>query len=102
MAACFIEGLREAGRAHADVKELREAGRLADAAELAEDKQDILQLRLRLNRAQSDLRKINRRIDVVRKSGQDGELKRQQIDRMRAIKNQIQRFLGAQVLKAQS
>ena len=98
----FYEGLREAGRAHADVKELREAGRLADAAELAEDKQDILQLRLRLNRAQSDLRKINRRIDVVRKSGQDGELKRQQIDRMRAIKNQIQRFLGAQVLKAQS
>ena len=84
------------------MKELREAGRLADAAELVEDKQDILRLRLRLNRAQSHLRNINRIIDVVRKSDQDGEIKRQKIDRMRAIKNQIQRFLGAQVLKAQS
>jgi hypothetical protein len=98
----FYEGLREAGRAHADVRELREAGRLADAAELAEDKKDILQLRKGLNRAQSDLRKINRRIDVVRKSNQDGELKRQQLDRLRAIKNQIQRLLGEKVLEARA
>jgi len=98
----FYEGLREAGRAHADVRELREAGRLADAAELATDKQDILRIRTRLNRAQSDLRKINRRIEVVRKSDQDGELKRQQVDRLRAIKNQIQRALGEQVLKARA
>ena len=48
--------MREAAHAHADVKELREAGRLADAAELAKDKQEILRIRTRLNRAQSDLR----------------------------------------------
>jgi hypothetical protein len=58
--------------------------------------------RARLNRAQSDLRKINRRIDVVRKSDQDGELKRQQVDRLRAIKNQIQRALGEKVLEARA
>jgi len=39
---------------------------------------------------------------VVRKSNQDGELKRQQLDRLRAIKNQIQRLLGEKVLEARA
>jgi len=98
----FYEGLREAGRAYADVKEMREMGNLADAAEVAKDKQAILRLRTPLNRAQSRLRGINRRIDVIRRSDMDGELKRSQIDRMRAVKNQIQRALGERVTEARA
>ena len=94
--------MREAARAHADVKELREAGRLADAAEVVKDKQEMLRIRTQLNRAQSDLRKINRRIDVMRRSDQPAGLKRQQIDRLRAIKNQIQRALGTKVIEARA
>jgi hypothetical protein len=98
----FYKGMREAARAHADVKELREAGRLADAAEVVKDKQEMLRIRTQLNRAQSDLRKINRRIDVIRRSDQPAGLKRQRIDRLRAIKNQIQRALGTKVIEARS
>lgn len=98
----FYEGLREAGRAYSDVKELREMGRLADAAELAESRQELLALRTPLNRAQRRLREINRKIDVVRRANLDGEVKRQQIDRLRAIKNQIQRALGERVEQARA
>jgi len=98
----FYEGLREAGRAHADVKELREMGRLADAAERAESNRDLLALRLPLNRAQRRLTRVNKRIDIIRKSDIDGELKRQRIDRLRAVKNQIQRALGERVMEARA
>jgi len=98
----FYEGLREASRAYADVKELREMGQLADAAEVAKDKQAILRLRTPLNRAQRRLRELNKRIDVIRRSNLDGEVKRQRIDRLRAIKNQIQRALGERVMEARS
>ncbi|MGS2743616.1 LPD38 domain-containing protein [Halomonas sp. LS-001] len=96
----FYEGLREASRAQADVKELREMGRLADAMELTRDKQALLALRTPLNRAQRRLSTINKRIDLVRKSSMSGELKRQRIERLQAIKNQIQRALGERVLEA--
>lgn len=98
----FYEGLREAGRAYSDMKELREMGNLADAAEVAESNREILQLRAPLNRAQRRLRDINNRIDIIRRSGLDGKLKRQQIDRLRAIKNQIQRALGGRVIDARA
>lgn len=98
----FYEGLREAGRAHADVKELREMGRLADAAERADSNREMLALRLPLNRAQSRLRSINQQIDIIRRSNLDGEVKRQRIDRLRAVKNQIQRALGERVLEARA
>jgi len=93
----FYEGLREAGRAYADVKELREMGRLADAAEAAEDNREMLRLRKPLNRAQTRLRKVNKQMEVIRRSDMDGELKRQRLDRLRAVKNQIQRALGGRI-----
>jgi hypothetical protein len=93
----FYEGLREAGRAYADVKELRELGRLADAAEAAEDNREMLRLRKPLNRAQTRLRKVNKQMEVIRRSDMDGELKRQRLDRLRAVKNQIQRALGGRI-----
>ncbi len=98
----FYEGLREASRAQADVKELREMGRLADAMELTRDKQALLVLRTPLNRAQRRLSTINKRIDLVRQSSISGELKRQRIERLQAIKNQIQRALGERVLEARA
>lgn len=98
----FYEGLREAQRAHSDVKELNEMGRLADARELATTKSDMLRLRTRLNRAQSRMGKLNKRIDQIRRADLDGSLKRQRIDRIRAIKNQIQRALADQVIEAKA
>ncbi|GEK48424.1 hypothetical protein HPA02_27070 [Bisbaumannia pacifica] len=98
----FYEGLREAGRAHADVKELREMGNLADAAEVARTNREMLALRLPLNRAQRRLRSINQQIDIIRRSSLDGEVKRQRIDRLNAVKNQIQRALGERVLEARA
>ncbi|MEL7966400.1 LPD38 domain-containing protein [Vreelandella neptunia] len=93
----FYEGLREASRAYSDVNELREMGRLADAAEVAADKREMLALRQPLNRAQRRLSTINQQIDIIRRSNIDGELKRQRIDRLTATKNQIQRALGERV-----
>lgn len=98
----FYEGLREAQRANADVKELREMGRLADAAGAVQSNREMLALRLPLQRAQTRLRRINQQIDVIRKSNLDGEIKRQRIDRLNAVKNQIQRALGERVLEARS
>ncbi|TFH85280.1 hypothetical protein EQG41_18375 [Billgrantia azerbaijanica] len=98
----FYEGLREASRAYADVKELREMGRLADAAARAESNREMLVLRLPLNRAQRRLNAINKQIDIIRRSSIDGEIKRQRIDRLRAVKNEIQRALGEKVREART
>lgn len=98
----FYEGLREANRAYSDAKELREMGRLADAAEVATNKRDMLALRLPLNRAQRRLNTINQQVDIIRRSNLDGEVKRQRIDRLNAVKNQIQRALGEQVQEARA
>ncbi|QEM81719.1 LPD38 domain-containing protein [Halomonas binhaiensis] len=98
----FYEGLREAGRAYSDVKELREMGRLADAAELVKDKQGMLALRPVLNRAQRRLGTLNKQIDFIRKSALSSEEKRQRIDRLQAIKNQVQRALGEHVLEVRA
>ena len=98
----FYEGLREAGRAYADVKELRELGRLEDAAAVANDQRAMLGLRKRLNRAQSRLRTIKQQMDMIRRSNIDGELKRQRLDRLRAKQNLIQEALGKQILEVRA
>jgi hypothetical protein len=96
----FYEGLREAGRAYADVKELRELGRLEEAAKAVQDNRQMLMIRRSLNRAQSKLRDINKQIDVIRRADMDGELKRQKLDRLRAIKNKIQKVMSTRVMEA--
>jgi hypothetical protein len=93
----FYEGLREASRAFSDANELREMGRLADAAEVTQDKRGILALRLPLNRAQRRLNTIRNQVDIIRRSNLEGEIKRQRIDRLTAVKNQIQRALAERV-----
>lgn len=98
----FYEGLREAGRAYSDVKELRELGRLAEAAEQAESKRDMLQLRPALNRAQRRLSTLNQRIEIIQRSNLDGEIKRQRIDRLQAMKVQIQRMQAERILDARA
>lgn len=98
----FYEGLREAGRAYSDVRELRELGRLAEAAERAESKRDMLQLRPALNRAQRRLSTLNQRIEIIQRSNLDGEIKRQRIDRLQAMKVQIQRMQAERILDART
>ena len=77
-------------------------GRLADAAERAKSNREMLALRLPLNRAQRRLNTINKQIDIIRWSNLSGEIKRQRIDRLRAVKNQIQRALGERVMEARA
>lgn len=96
----FYDGLREAQRAHTDMRELREMGRLEEAQSLARNKGDLLRLRPALNRVQSRLRTITQQIEETQRSGLSAEEKRQRIDRYRAIRNQIQRTLGERVEQA--
>lgn len=98
----FYDALRESQRAYSDVKKLREMNELEEAREVANTKREMLRLRPALNRAQADLRKINNQMDLIRRSKIDGELKRQRMDRLRAVKNQIQKALGQQVLEAKA
>lgn len=93
----FYEGLREAQRAQADVNKLQELGQLEEARKLARTNEDMLRLRLPLQRAQTQLRTINSQMDIVRRSNLAPELKRQRLDRLMAMRNQIQRTLGQQV-----
>lgn len=95
----FYEGLREAERAYSDVKELGELGRLEEAKALAKSKADLLRLRKPLMGAQRKLNTVRKQIDAVRRSDLDGELKRQRIDRLTAVKNRIQQILGEKILE---
>lgn len=98
----FYEGLREAQRAQADVNKLQEWGRLEEARKVARSNEDMLRLRLPLQRAQTQLRTINNQMDTVRRSALAPELKRQRLDRLMAMRNQLQRTLGQQVDRARS
>ncbi|WP_110647617.1 LPD38 domain-containing protein [Salinicola peritrichatus] len=95
----FYDGLREAERAYADVKELGELGRIEEARELAKNKADVLRLRKPLMKAQRDLGKIRAQMDAIRRSDLDGDLKRQRLDRLTAVRNRIQQVLGEKILE---
>nr|WP_255702058.1 LPD38 domain-containing protein [Salinicola sp. DM10] len=95
----FYDGLREAERAYADVKEMGEMGRLEEARALARSKADVLKLRKPLMRAQRKLNDVRKQIEAIRRSNLDGELKRQRIDRLTALKNRIQQILGEKILE---
>ncbi|MGP9645166.1 LPD38 domain-containing protein [Halomonas sp. AOP30-A1-24] len=96
----FYDALREAQRAHTDMRELREMGRLEEAQALARNKGDLLRLRPALNSAQTRLRTIGQQIEETQRSALSAEEKRQRIDRYRAIRNQIQKALGERVEQA--
>ena len=98
----FYDGLREAQRAYADVKELRELGELERAARVATRKQDLLAIRLPLQRAQVRLRSINQQMDMVRQSDLSPMLKRQRLDRLRAQRNAIQRVMSEHIQEVRS
>ncbi|TDX29090.1 hypothetical protein DFO67_108134 [Modicisalibacter xianhensis] len=98
----FYDGLQAAQRAYSDVKELREMGELERAREVADSRQALLRLRPALNRAQAKLRKVNQQMDMVRRSNLGSEEKRQRMDRLRAVKNQIQQALGERVQEARA
>lgn len=98
----FYEGLNEAQRAYADYKELRELGRTAEADRMLESKRAMMALRKPLNRVQSDLGKINKRMDLVRRSNVSAELKRQRLDRLRAIKNRMQEVMAKKIQEAKA
>ncbi|MCE0733509.1 hypothetical protein LWH48_12045 [Halomonas sp. G15] len=100
----FYDGLQEANRVYSDVKRLEELGRLAEARERAETRRDWLRLRKPLNRAQRELSEISEAMEQIQRStDMDGDYKRRELERLRAIRNQITKVLGQEVetLRAQ-
>ena len=71
------------------MKELRELGRMDEAATLAREKGNQLQLRQIANRAQRNLTQINKRIENVRRSTMTAVEKRRELDRLNVMKSQI-------------
>ncbi len=98
----FYEGLREAGRVYADVKELQELGKTADARELQQDKRNILALRSTLNQQQRRVSAINKRMEAVRRSDRDGAWKRRELDRLTLMRSQIMERAGKRVESARA
>ncbi|MCL7941230.1 LPD5 domain-containing protein [Halomonas sp. ATCH28] len=98
----FYEGLTETRRAYSDVKELRELGHWEEAKERFEETRNLQALRLGLNRAQRQLSKYNKQIDMIRRSNVGGDLKRQRIDRIQEKKRIIQRTWGEQLQRAKA
>lgn len=90
----FYEGLREAGKAYADVKELQELGRMDEAREVIREKRDILGMRKQLNQVQRRLTAINSRMDAVRLGELDADAKRRELDRLLVIKNRLTEMAG--------
>lgn len=90
----FYEGLREAGKAYADVKELQELGRMDEAREVISEKRDVLGARKQLNQVQRRLTAINGRMDAVRLGDLDTDTKRRELDRLLVIKNRLTEMAG--------
>jgi hypothetical protein len=93
----FYEGLREAGKAYADVKELQELGRMDEAREVIREKRDVLGLRKQLNQVQRRLSAINGRMDAVRLGELDADAKRRELDRLVVIESRLTEMAGKRV-----
>lgn len=93
----FYDGLREANRVYADVRELQALGRQSEAAQLAAEQRDMLVLRKTLNAQQRRLSEINARIKMVRRSDNDGAWKRRELDRLNAMKGAITENVGKRI-----
>jgi flagellar motility protein MotE (MotC chaperone) len=93
----FYEGLREAGKAYADVKELQELGRMEEARGVIRGKRDVLGLRKQLNQVQRRLSAINGRMDAVRLGELDADAKRRELDRLVVIKSRLTEMAGKRV-----
>lgn len=93
----FYEGLREAGRVYADVRELQSLGKADEAQEVSADKRGILAMRLRLNQQQRRMSEINKQMEAVKRSDNDGAWKRRELDRLTLMRNRISEQAGMQI-----
>lgn len=96
----FYDGLKEANRVYADVMELQKLGRIEDANQLRTEKRSVLQMRMQLNSQQRRLTEINNRLKEVRRSENDGEWKRREIDLLNTQKSKITEMMGRQIESA--
>ncbi|MOA01419.1 hypothetical protein D3C78_1208270 [compost metagenome] len=76
---------------------MQELGRIDEARELVSEKRDMLALRKPLGQVQRQLSSINARMDMVRRSAWDGERKRQELDRLQAIKSRLTEMAGKRI-----
>lgn len=93
----FYEGLREANRVYADVRELQSLGKTDEAREVSTDKRGILAMRLRLNQQQRRISEINKQMETVKRSDRDGAWKRRELDRLTLLRNRITEQAGMQI-----
>jgi hypothetical protein len=85
----FYESLREAQRLNADIKAMRDDGRLADAEELKSESAGLLSIRLKLERANRRLAALNAQIRQVEKSDLSADEKRRRIDLLKVRRQQL-------------
>lgn len=94
----FYEGLKEADRVYADLKQLEEMGALKEDRERAQNKGDLLRLRKQLNDARRALSDINKRMDHLKQSkDMDADYKQRELERLRTVRNRITEVLGKEV-----
>lgn len=94
----FYDALKESNRLYSDVRHLQEIGDVERAQSLVKEGGDKLAMRKALNRAQRRLSGINKRIRDIRLDPEmDGETKRQELDRLNAMKGLITERIGKQL-----
>lgn len=93
----FYDGLREANRVYADVRELQKLGRTEDADELTAKRRNVLQMRIQLNAQQRRLTDIGNRLKEVRRSENDGEWKRRELDLLNTQRGLITERMGKMI-----
>ncbi|MCD6006919.1 LPD38 domain-containing protein [Halomonas sp. IOP_31] len=98
----FYEGLNEVGRVYADIKEYRELGDQQQAMQLLNDNREMLRMRKWLNRTQSKLSAVNKRMQMVQRSDNSAEFKRREMDRLRAMKNRLTEMAGRRLESAKT
>lgn len=90
----FYDGLREANRIYSDVRELQKLGRFDEAEFMIGEKKNMLRIRASLNSSQRRLSEINNRLKEVRRSDNDGEWKRREIDLLNTQRSLITERMG--------
>ncbi|MFC0268587.1 LPD38 domain-containing protein [Kushneria aurantia] len=93
----LYDGVNEASRVYADLKEYRELGDQQAAMEVMQDNRELLRARQWLNGVKRRLTEIGNRMELVRRSDNSAEQKRKEMDRLQAIKNRLTEMAGKRI-----
>ncbi|WP_022727209.1 LPD5 domain-containing protein [Fodinicurvata sediminis] len=94
----FYEALKEADQAYSDIQHLKRYGELEEARSVMNKSRHQLEMRKALNRVQRDLSDISRQMKIVQSDEElSAEAKRMKLDRLRSLRNAIQKRVGKEL-----